>query len=368
MKLYLTLYILLVYSSLVYAIDFKKIEKHVENTPVSKTKNINLLSEYLTSGFQFEDEKFAAIYFWIAKNIDYDVNSRYKSPVYKTVSYIVYEIMKKRKGVCQHYSELFAELSKLAGLESYVVNGYGKENGKIMDLAHAWNVIKVEGEFYFVDVTWGAGHINSEGKYVRDFSLSYFMVAPEKFIDEHIPFDPMWQLLKRPLFYEEFDEGINYSVSRAEFNFKDSISYYIALPKLAQLKCKIRRMEQNGRANELVKFALQYERENLRIYEYNQQVRLFNNANEYYNKAVAQLNEFNVLKRNKISGKSISVSRLNEKIAEIEENVLKAKELYERADSENAQLRANLKKAKANVKEFENIIRQQKLWLSGLSG
>ena len=367
MKLYLILYFLIAYSSLIYAIDFERIEKYVDNTPVSKTKNTKVLSEYLTANFQQDDEKFAAIYFWIAKNIDYDVKSRYDAPVYRSVAEITAEVMRRKKGVCQHYSELFNELSDLAGLESYVVNGYGKEYGKVMNLAHAWNVIKVEGEFYFVDATWGSGHINPEGKYVRDFSLEYFMVTPEKFIDDHISFDPMWQLLKRPLFFEEFEYGINYNTSRPEFNFKDSINYYFTLSPIAQIKSKIRRIEQNGQANKLVEFELDYERGNLRILEFNEQVRLFNNANEYYNKGVTQLNEFNNLKRRKVNDGSVSAKRLREKLAEMEENMLKAKELYSKVDTKNTQLKANLKKAKTNVLKFENIIKQQKAWLSGLS-
>jgi hypothetical protein len=367
MKRYLILSFLIAYSFLIYAIDFKKIEKHVDNTPVSKTKNTIVLSEYLTADFQQDDEKFAAIYFWIAKNIDYDVKSRYETTVYKNVDEIVVEVMKKKKGVCQHFSELFNELSKLAGLESYVVNGYGKEYGKVMNLAHAWNVVKVEGEFYFVDATWGAGHINPEGKYERDFSLEYFMVTPEKFIDDHISFDPMWQLLRRPLFFEEFEYGINYNISRPDFNFKDSIKYYFTLSLIDRIKSKIRRIEQNGQANKLVKFELDYEWEYLRILEFNEQVRLFNNANEYYNKGVTQLNEFNSLKRRKVNDGSVSVKKLGEKLAEMEKNLSKAKELYSKVDTENIGLKANLKKAKTNVLKFDNIIKQQKAWLSGLS-
>ncbi len=350
-----------------YSIDFKKIEQHVANTPASKTKNTQILSAYLTKAFDQEDEKFAAIYFWVAKNIDYDVKNRYESPVYRTVQEITLEVMKSKKGVCQHYSELFNELSCLAGLTSYVVNGYGKEFGKVMNLAHAWNVIRVNGTYYFVDATWGAGHINQEGKYERNFDLKYFMVKPKDFIDDHISFDPMWQLLKRPLYFEEFENGFDYNISRPVFNYVDTISMYFRLSQIEQIKSKIRRIEQNGHANELVRFELEYERQNLRILEFNEQVRLFNKANLYYNKGVTQLNEFNVLKRRKVQDGSISAAILKEKLAEMEKSMLKAKELYNKVKTDNSQLQANLKKAKSNVLKFEQIIKQQKTWLSGLS-
>ncbi len=350
-----------------YSIDFKKVEKHVANTPASKTKNTQILSAYLTGVFEQEEEKFAAIYFWVAKNIDYDVKNRYESPVYLTVQEITLEVMKSKKGVCQHYSELFNELSRLAGLTSYVVNGYGQEFGKVMNLAHAWNVIRVNGTYYLVDATWGAGHINQEGKYERDFSLKYFMVKPEDFIDDHISFDPMWQLLKRPLYFEEFENGLNYSISRPVFNYVDTISLYLSLSPIEQIKSRIRRIEQNGQANKLVKFELDYERQNLRILQFNEQVRLFNKANLYYNNGVTQLNEFNTLKRRKVQDGTISAAMLKEKLAEMEKSMLKAKELYNKVNTDNSQLQANLKKAKSNVLKFEHIIKQQKTWLSGLS-
>ena len=351
----------------IYSIDFKKIEKHVDNTPVSKTKNTKDLSKYLTGKFKNNDEKYAAIYFWVAKNIDYDVKNRYASPVYKSISEIVNEVMRRKKGVCQHYSELFNELCRLSGLSSFVVRGYGKDFGKVMDLAHAWNVIIIDGEYYFVDATWGAGHINAEGKYERDFSLEYFMVKPEKFIDDHISFDPMWQLLKRPLYFQEFEKGIDNRIVRPEFHFKDSIENYLRQSPIDQLKNSIRRIENNGTANKLVKFELKYRKNNLKILEFNEAVGLFNQGNAYYNKGVSMLNEFYELKRKKIKKNSISIAALKKKMIEIEKNITQAELYYNKVQTENTELKQNLKKAFTNIKKFKNIIDQQKEWLSGLT-
>ena len=367
MKKITFLTIMLVYLLNVQAIDFKKIEEHVDKTPVSKTHDVKLLSDYLTHKFKRQDEKFAAIYFWIAKNIDYDVKNRYSNPVYKDIKEIIAEVMKSKKGVCQHYSELFHELSRLAGLTSFVVNGYGKEFGKVMNLAHAWNVVRVDGNYYLIDATWGAGHINPQGKYVRDFSLEYFMVKPKDFINDHISFDPMWQLLERPLFYEEFENGINYQRSRPKFHYADTIAHYSKQAKIQQVKSTIRRIEQNGKANALVKFELDFQKETLRILEYNKEVENFNKANLHYNTAVTQLNEFYELKRKKIHDNSISLKQLNDKLSEIETNLFKAKNLYKSTNAVNNALSGNLKKAQANVLKFEKIVKQQKTWLNGLA-
>ena len=54
-----------------FSIDFEKIGNHVKNTPKSVTKSTTDLSKYLVKPFNKDAEKFAAIYFWVAKNITY---------------------------------------------------------------------------------------------------------------------------------------------------------------------------------------------------------------------------------------------------------------------------------------------------------
>ena len=344
------------------SIDYKKIEEHVKNTPQSITKSTTALSKYLTESFENEDEKFAAIYFWVGKNIRYDIGQVNNGRKYSSTKELINEVLKYRKGVCQHYSEVFNELSRLANLKSYVVTGYGKELGKVMNLAHAWNAIEVGNEWLFVDATWGAGYIN-QGKYKKDFKLKYFMVKPEKFIIDHIPFDPMWQLIPYPIKYEEFNYGTKSNESQKKFMYNDSIRSYLKLSEIDRKTDRIRRIESNGRRNKLVITELKHEREYVGIAQKNKEIRRLNTGNYYFNEAAKQLNEYYKLKQKKNKGKKISNSKLLTEINSIEKKVALAKKNYAQIKSNDPLILKKKREANSMVKKIEKIIDQQKEYL-----
>ncbi|MEN8120457.1 MAG: transglutaminase domain-containing protein [Bacteroidota bacterium] len=340
----------------IQSIDYKKIEKHVENTPQSITKSTTALSKYLTDPFDKEDERFAAIYFWIGKNIKYDVSQRNSNRKYFSTKEFINEVMKYKKGVCQHYSELFKELSILAGLESHVISGYGKTDGNISGLAHAWNAIKVNENWYFVDATWGAGYV-SHGIYKYDFRLKYFMVKPEKFVEDHMPFDPMWQLLKFPFKYEEFDLGTKKSTHHNEFFYEDSIKNYLKLPEIEQIQARIRRIDSNGKKNILVKNEIKQEKTYLSISVKNIDIGNINSGNYLFNTALKQYNDF----YDNIGSnyKPVKHKELPE-LYDIEKKIQQAKQYYAKVKTNDPQIVQKLKQAKSAVKSLENIVNKRK--------
>jgi len=65
-------------------------------------------------------------------------------------SYQPYGPLIQGKGVCLGYAETFRLLMDMAGIECITVTGaafMSREN-------HAWNMVKLDGEWYCVDVTW----------------------------------------------------------------------------------------------------------------------------------------------------------------------------------------------------------------------
>ena len=62
--------------------------------------------------------------------------------------YTMYGALILGDAVCQGYAEAFHYLAHLAGLETIIVQGTA--GGE----AHAWNMVKLEDEWYHVDVTW----------------------------------------------------------------------------------------------------------------------------------------------------------------------------------------------------------------------
>ena len=76
--------------------------------------------------------------------------------------------------VCEGYAKAFHLLLNAAGIESvYVV-------GKSRGMGHAWNQVKIDGEWYNVDITW-----NDTGN-VKNYK--YFNVSDDIFSMSHAPF------------------------------------------------------------------------------------------------------------------------------------------------------------------------------------
>ncbi|MGT2744841.1 transglutaminase domain-containing protein [Streptococcus phocae subsp. phocae] len=64
-----------------------------------------------------------------------------------------YAFIKDNEAVCQAYAQMFKDMGQLAGLDVYYIQGYGDPVGGLSSL-HAWNIVKVDGQYYHVDLTW----------------------------------------------------------------------------------------------------------------------------------------------------------------------------------------------------------------------
>ncbi|WP_238386412.1 transglutaminase domain-containing protein [Streptococcus sp. S784/96/1] len=64
-----------------------------------------------------------------------------------------YAFLKDNEAVCQAYAQLFKDMGQLAGLDVYYIQGFGDPRMGMNSL-HAWNIVKVDGAFYHVDLTW----------------------------------------------------------------------------------------------------------------------------------------------------------------------------------------------------------------------
>ncbi|UEC43069.1 MAG: hypothetical protein METHAR1v1_1060021 [Methanothrix sp.] len=173
------------------------------------------LARYLSMAGDGDEERARAIYRWITAKIDYDVEASKGGPGVGGRGRSPEEVLSERRGVCGEYSALFARLCQLSGLEAEVIPGIGKGSGYTVgsDIPgsrnHAWNAVKIDGEWRLVDSTWGAGYLDPRAGFVEKFEEFYFLTPPEDLVWTHLPEDPRWQLLEEPLSREEF-EGLPY--------------------------------------------------------------------------------------------------------------------------------------------------------------
>ncbi|MHC1630944.1 MAG: transglutaminase domain-containing protein [Methanotrichaceae archaeon] len=196
-------------SEWIYINRYHQIDQHALNAPKWANESVKTLAAYLTEPAQNDEEKARAIYRWITANIDYDTKGyfvesyNYSSPE---------DMIKEGKAVCGGYGNLFQHLCNATGLECAEICGYGKGYGYQVGSEftgpsnHAWNAIKIDGKWQLVDSTWGAGYINDEKQFVRQFDDYYFLTPPEEFVYTHLPEETRWQLLEDPLSKEEYEQ------------------------------------------------------------------------------------------------------------------------------------------------------------------
>ncbi|MBU5314109.1 hypothetical protein KQI38_18990 [Tissierella carlieri] len=92
-------------------------------------------------------EKILTIHDYIINNSKYD-DKLFISGVVPPESYSSYGILALGRGVCEGYAKSMKYLLDGIGIESMIVIGESKGEN------HAWNLVKIEDEYYHVDTTW----------------------------------------------------------------------------------------------------------------------------------------------------------------------------------------------------------------------
>ena len=78
---------------------------------------------------------------WLVNNTEYDTSANESS--YDAAGPLLYH-----RAVCDGYSKALDLLCYLSGIDCVRINGVGNGGG------HAWNKVKIDGQWYNVDVTW----------------------------------------------------------------------------------------------------------------------------------------------------------------------------------------------------------------------
>lgn len=179
---------------------FAALDKYARETPASKEKTFKMLIDYLLIPANTEEEKVRLLFTWTATHIYYD-DASFNSGNYADMS--AASVLKRHKGVCDGYSNLFKTLCDSAGIKAVKITGYAKGYGynpgdKFTKTDHAWNAVSIDGKWRLMDVTWASGYgKNVNGKLVskQQFNNFWYNTNPQAFIFSHLPENPAWQLL-----------------------------------------------------------------------------------------------------------------------------------------------------------------------------
>lgn len=219
-----------------YSQDYEKVDAIVRGYPNSFS-GVDKFAEKVNKDFTRDDEKARAIFTWIATNIKYDldaygVNERPVAYSFKTQEEkaakqklfkeeLALKTLKSKKGVCQGYSTLYELVATRVGLEAVIIAGTSKSHpahiGKQPGASdHAWNAVKINGEWKLLDTTWGAGTATGNPpKFTFKFNDKYFFSDPNVFFLNHFPDDKKWLLTNKsekdfadlPLYYGNYLMG-----------------------------------------------------------------------------------------------------------------------------------------------------------------
>jgi hypothetical protein len=173
-----------------------------DSAPPGVERSVPSLAAYLARAGRDDLTRARALYRWVAGHITYDAEGfRTGRPGDLSPE----AVLRRGRSVCEGFARLTEALGEAMGLRIEVVSGwskgYGYTPGQTFDgpTNHAWNAVQIDGQWRLMDPTWGAGYLDESLRFVRQFQEHYFLTKPEEFVFDHLPENPSWQLVERPL-------------------------------------------------------------------------------------------------------------------------------------------------------------------------
>ena len=212
--------------------NYAEVDLRAKNVPERYEKRLEDLVKYLIEPYKKNDElKARAIFAWIGYHIEYDmfkydvISEKKKGARYTKRKMRTGDAFKTRVGVCGDIADLYERMAKSAGLEVEYISGYAGNNLTMDDLddsGHAWNAVKINKKWYFVDATWGMSgdytafdNVDSLAKHRKEIrtrrrgdvdvsknrtlNANWFLVPPERMVKTHFPRREKNQHLSRPV-------------------------------------------------------------------------------------------------------------------------------------------------------------------------
>ena len=203
--------------------NFARIDSLAMNAPPLAKKSPLDLAAYCQANAHSDLEMVRFYFVWVARNTQYDeraakipnleFDQRKQSPQ---------SVFKTHKAICTGYSRLMEHLCRLSNIPVLYVAGYGKGNLNPDGIQpHAWNVIKVGGEWSLIDATWASNALAADSSNLSVEFERYFMGLPDFFQKGHLPYDPVFQLTTETINRQEFfplTEGGDSEKPEEDFN------------------------------------------------------------------------------------------------------------------------------------------------------
>ncbi len=147
----------------------------------------------------------------LMKNVEYDSKAAWNQTAYSALV--------EGETVCAGYARAFQYIMQKIGIPCYFCTGYAGES-------HAWNIVKLEGEYYNVDVTWNDTNPNTH-LYFNGSDKDYRSTHIRQDLSVYLPAcngQEYRMLIKEPVEEEEEEKPTKvYSLSDYGYTNKDVI-------------------------------------------------------------------------------------------------------------------------------------------------
>lgn len=145
-------------------------------------ETIDATCEQWLNGVSVTDSDFdKALYVFetLINNVDYDLESKENQNILS--------VFINRVTVCQGYADAAWYMLDKLGIRNTIITG--RANGQ----SHAWNLVYLDGAYYFMDVTWGnSKYLNLDNDTEKRVNYAYLAMTTEEISQTHtidMPFD-----------------------------------------------------------------------------------------------------------------------------------------------------------------------------------
>ncbi len=158
--------------------------------PITPEENEEMatLADSLYTSSMSDYEKVKSFHDYLVIHVDYDYDNL-ASDTLPDSAFTAEGALLLHSAVCEGYAKAFSYLCQKAGLEEQLIYGTADDGTGVQ--THAWNQVKVDDEWYNIDVTWDDPLMN--GKVITDGSnitYEYFLVPDDPFYTTHTPESP----------------------------------------------------------------------------------------------------------------------------------------------------------------------------------
>ncbi len=164
----------------------------------------------------------------------------------------IFGVFVEKKAVCAGYAKAFQYLMNRLGIECAFVKGQCNDGEW-----HAWNIVKLEGNYYYVDVTWDdRSNTDSRKDGGKDMTYDYFCITMQELLRSRNISDAQLYpectatscnyFVRSKLFFKEYDAKQVNKLLTAKLNAgAKSVSFKLSSPEMLRL-FKDRLIEKQG--------------------------------------------------------------------------------------------------------------------------